>query len=95
MLSRDEKGPRSDEPDALDVVLANLHIDVYRPEVPPFGMRVDDALEERPSPFWFAQFIFQLGKFGDGLEVWRIKPSKREAELRECHPGRTRTFALF
>jgi hypothetical protein len=58
-----------DEPDALHVVLASLHIDVYAPEVPSFWMRVDDALEQRLSPLGFTQLIFQLSKFGDGLEV--------------------------
>jgi hypothetical protein len=66
-----------DEPDALHVVLAGLHVDVYVPEVPSFWMRVDDALEQRLSPLGFAQLIFQLSKFGDGLEVC-ANQSRRE-----------------
>ena len=58
-----------DEPDALHVVLPGLHVYVYRPDVPSFGVGVDDALEQRLSSLRFAEFIFQLGKFGDGFEV--------------------------
>ena len=43
-----------DEPDALDVVLPSLHIYVYRPNVPSFGMGIDDALEQRLSSLRFA-----------------------------------------
>ena len=46
------------EPDALHVVLPCLHIYVYRPDVPSFGMGVDDALEQRLSSLRFAQFVF-------------------------------------
>jgi hypothetical protein len=58
------------QPHALDIVLSGFHVYVYGPEVPSFGMRVDDALEQRLAPLGFAQFVFQLGKFGDGFEVW-------------------------
>ncbi len=60
-----------DEPDALHVILPGLHVYVYRPDVPSFGMGIDDALEQCLSSLRFAKFVFQLGKLGDSLEVWQ------------------------
>ena len=92
-----------DEPDALHVVLAGLHVDVYAPEVPSFWMRVDDALEQRLSALRFAQFIFQLSKFGDGLDVCANQSRRELDELREktregappVEKNEERTFTLF
>jgi hypothetical protein len=47
-----------DGPDALHVILPSLHIYVYRPDIPSFGMGDDDALEQRLSSLRFAQFVF-------------------------------------
>jgi hypothetical protein len=61
-----------DRPHALDVFLSGFHIYIYGPEVPPFRMRVNHALEQRLAALRFAQLVFQLGKFGDGLEIWAV-----------------------
>lgn len=62
----------ADRPHALGVFLSGFHIYIYGPEVPPFGMRVNHALEQRLSALRFAQLVFKLGKLGDGLEIWTV-----------------------
>ena len=44
-------------PDAHNVTLSCLHVDVDRPHVPTLGMRVNDAFEDGLAPFWVAQLV--------------------------------------
>lgn len=47
----------SDVPQMLDVLLAGLHVQINRPQVPTFRMRVDDPLEDRLAPLWITQLV--------------------------------------
>ena len=42
------------QPHALEIVLSDFHIHVDGPEVPSFGMRIDDTLEQRLAPLRIA-----------------------------------------
>ena len=49
-------------PDARHVVLRGCHIDVNRPQIPAFRVRVDDPLEDGFSAFRFAELVFELSE---------------------------------
>lgn len=65
--------PIAGRPHALDIFLSGFHVNIYGPEVPSFGMRVDHALEQGLAALGFTQFVFELSELGDGLEVWASK----------------------
>ena len=46
-----------------DVTLVCLHIDVYRPQIPSFGVRVDDPFKDGLSALCVTEFVFKLSEF--------------------------------
>lgn len=58
-----------DAPQGTDVLLAGLHVHIHEPQVEPLRMRVDDALEKRAAPFWFAELVLELRKLRNCLQV--------------------------
>jgi hypothetical protein len=64
-----KKGQERDEPNGLDVTLLGLEIDVDVPQIEPFRMRVDDALEDGLAPLGVSELELKLSELGDRLEV--------------------------
>ena len=58
-------------PDGLDVLLACLHVNVHRPKIPAFGVRIDNALEERFAALSITELVLELSEAGDRFEVYK------------------------
>ena len=56
-------------PEVHDIALAGLHVHVDGPHVPTFGMRVDNAFEDRLSSLWITELVLELRKLADRLQV--------------------------
>lgn len=57
-------------PNARHVALRSRHVDVDRPQVPAFRMRVHDTLENRFATFRITELVFELSEFRNGFQIY-------------------------
>ena len=55
--------------DVRHVVLRGCHIDVDRPQVPPFRVRIYDPLKDGFSPFRITELVFKLSEFRNRFQI--------------------------
>lgn len=56
-------------PDARHVILRGGHVDVDRPQVPTFRVRVYDPLEDGFSAFRITELVFELSEFRNRFQI--------------------------
>jgi hypothetical protein len=87
------KDPVEEIPNGLDILLDTFHVHVDGPEIPSFGMRIDDSFEESAATFGVAKLILELSKPGYRFEVYEKVNGNVVGLKRSTYASVSRDFA--